>query len=55
MVVAIILVLQFMDPNQPFVLEIHASGHVVGAILLQGGCPIAFESKKLENAQHNSP
>ena len=46
-------VLVVVDPHKPFVVEMDASASAVGAILLQDGCPVAFESKKLNNAQHN--
>ena len=40
-------ILDIVDPNEPFVLETDASGDAIGAILMQGGRPIEFESKKL--------
>ena len=47
------LVLDIVNPNEPFVLETDASGDAIGAILMQGGCPTAFKSKKLNRAQQN--
>ena len=46
-------VLSIVDPNEPFVLETDASGEAIGAVLLQRGRPVAFESKKLDRAQRN--
>ena len=45
--------LKVVDPNQPFELETDANSEAVGAILTQGGRPIAFESKKLNCTQRN--
>ncbi|MCO5603397.1 hypothetical protein L7F22_057547 [Adiantum nelumboides] len=46
-------ILTIVDPNEPFVLETDASGDAMGAVLMQKGCPVAFESKKLDRAQSN--
>ena len=50
---AVAPILDIVDPNGPFVLETDASGDAIGAVLMQGGCLVAFESKKLDRAQQN--
>ena len=42
-----------VDPHKPFVLEIDASNSFIGAILLQDGRLVAYESRKLDRAQQN--
>ena len=46
-------VLVVVDPRKPFVVETDASASAIGVVLLQDGCLVAFESKKLNNAQCN--
>ena len=53
MALAIALVLDIFDPNELFVLEMDANGDAIGMILMQGGRPIAFKSKKLDRARRN--
>jgi hypothetical protein len=48
-------VLHFPDLQQPFEIETDASQHVIGAVLKQGGHPIAYHSETLAQAkQHYS-
>ena len=48
---AIAPILDIVDPNEPFVLEIHANGNAIRVVLMQGRCLVAFESKKLDRTQ----
>ena len=50
---AVAPILDIVDPNELFVLETDASGEAIGAVLMQGGCLVAFESKKLDRTQRN--
>lgn len=50
---AVAPILDIVDPNEPFVLETDASGEAIGAVLMQGGRPVTFESKKLDRTQRN--
>ena len=50
MTLAIAPLLDIVDPNEPFVLETDVSGNAIGADLMQGGRPVAFESKNLDRA-----
>ena len=42
-----------VDPRKPFVVETDASANAVVVVLLQDGHLVAFERKKLNNAQRN--
>ena len=44
-------ILAIVNTTKPFIVEINGSDRAIGAILLQEGKPIAFESKKLDQAQ----
>ena len=46
-------ILAIVNPAKPFVLETDASDKAIGAVLLQEGRPIAFESKNLDKTQQN--
>ncbi|MCO5576624.1 hypothetical protein L7F22_030439 [Adiantum nelumboides] len=46
-------ILAIVDPKKPFVVETDASDRAIGAVLLQDGRPIAFESKTLDKSQQN--
>ncbi|MCO5602477.1 hypothetical protein L7F22_056609 [Adiantum nelumboides] len=47
--------LHIVDPSKPFVVETDASDYALGAALYQDGRPIAFESKKLSDAEMRYP
>ena len=46
-------VLAYLDPSSPFVLDTDASSVGIGAVLSQGGSPVAFYSHALNRAQAN--
>ena len=46
-------ILAIVDPQKPFVVETDASAKAIGAVLVQDGHPVAYESKKLNRAQQN--
>ena len=53
MALAVAPVLDIVGPNEPFVLEMDASGETIGVVFMQGGRLVAFESKKLDRALRN--
>lgn len=46
-------VLKLPDPNRPYEIVCDASVHGTGAVLLQEGHPIAYDSKKFTSAEYN--
>jgi hypothetical protein len=48
-------VLTLLDFPRPFVLECDASGVGIGAVLMRGGHPIVFESRKLSETKRLYP
>ena len=46
-------ILAIVDPQKPFVVETDASAKAIGAVLIQDGLLVAYESKKLNHAQQN--
>ncbi|MCO5593072.1 hypothetical protein L7F22_047078 [Adiantum nelumboides] len=48
-------ILHIVDPSKPFVVETDASDYAIGAALYQDGRPVAFESKKLSDAEMRYP
>ena len=44
-------VLKFYDPNEPVTLSVDASSKGLGAVLLQGGQPVAYSSKALTDTE----
>lgn len=49
-----LLVLAFIDFQQPFIIEIDACASSIGMILLQKGHPLAYFNKKLIETIQNS-
>jgi len=49
------LVLRFSDFGKPFKMHTNASGFTTNEVLMQEGCPITFEKRKLAWAQLRWP
>jgi hypothetical protein len=48
-------ILSLPDFSQPFVLECDASGVGIGVVLMQGGHPIVFESRNINESERLDP
>jgi hypothetical protein len=48
-------VLSIFDPDRPIEVHTDASNFAIGAVLLQDGHPVAYESRKLSSAEVNYP
>ncbi|KAJ8889139.1 hypothetical protein PR048_008633 [Dryococelus australis] len=46
-------ILQFYDVEKPVVVSVDSSSKALGAVLLQGGFPVAYASKSLTENQKN--
>ena len=52
-IVATNALLAYPDHNLPFEIETNASNYQLGAVLKQNGCPVAYYSQRLNQAQQN--